>query len=377
MGQLISRTFVAVKRGFWPLFGIQVIGLSGVVVACVALVILVPLGFLFVAIAFSGFDSFKGIPDLAESLPTAQWILLLAGFAIALATLYVLSFLPYVKAVLAAITGASRLLAGERPTLSQMWRDSSGSFRRSTPLLIGWTLFNALVAFLYMYVALDAMRAGRMPAESRTALSKYVFVGAFALIYALLIATPYLAIRWTYVGHALVLERAGSIRSLRRSWQLTSRNFFRTLVSLLVLLVAVGVAFLASCAILWLLSVSLQGIGVGKGVASTPGEIQAAILTDLFVVIAVILHMAIIAVLGVFTAVYTTAMYRDQCYRASLKEQGIDLSQVASLPQASTGSLLPPHAADHQPPPDTTSQPTLAPGSVPQHGQERSPWARP
>ncbi len=157
LGQLISRTFVAVKRGFWPLFGIQAIGLSGVVAVCVALVILVPLGVRSVATSFDGFADIKGIPDLAESLLIAASILLLAAFAIALVTFYVVPLLPYVKAAWATIMGADRLLAGERLTFAQMWRDSSGSFRRSTPLLIGWTLYNALIAFLYMYVALDVM----------------------------------------------------------------------------------------------------------------------------------------------------------------------------------------------------------------------------
>ncbi len=314
LGEIFSRTFSAVKRRFWTLLGINLVG---AVASTLSMVVM------------SGLTTFQLQSLERESLDQQEkWtFLILTSFVVVPLVLFVLQIVS-AKAAFVGVAGADRLLAGERPTFWEMWRGSFGSLRRSIPLWIILTIFVALFNLVNVVLVSQALQSGASLMD--------ILVLVNLLTFVVLLSFIYFAVRWLYFGQLLTLEKASAVESLRRSWGMTSRDFWRTLGYLFVGYL-IGLIVYTPATML----------GAGTMLASSDQLIAAiepfrsdevmglliAILVSVFTVIApqAILTVLVTACIGTFFLVYVAAMYRDQRYRDSLRERGIDPSNVTPV----------------------------------------------
>ncbi len=340
LGEIFSRTFSAVKRRFWTLLGINLVS---AVASTLSMVVM------------SGMTIFQLQSLERESLDQQEkWtFLILTSFVVVPLVLFVLQIVS-AKAGFVGVAGADRLLAGERPTFSEMWRGSSGSLRRSIPLWIIFTIFVALFNLANVVLVFQEIQSGASLMHGLIRVYSFIFVVFFILMY--------FAVRWVYVGQLLALEKASAVESLRRSWGMTSRDFWRTL----------GYLFVGYLIALMVYTPATM-LGAGTMLASSDQLIAAiepfrsdevmglliAILVSVFTVIApqAILTVLVSACISTCFLVYVAAMYRDQRYRDFLSERGIDPKNVTPVWQGPSQHhypaeqpSLPPHpSSGHAP----------------------------
>ncbi len=350
--QLVTRTLATIRLGFRPLVGVQLIGLTAILP--------VGVGAYFMSDTAKAYAQWDG-----HQLAFLVWIF--AGTFL----FFFIAFAIVVKSRLVTIIGAERIFAGEAPTISQLWRLSSGSLRRSIPavllrFLVAWLLF--CLPFFVLFMFLEGITGGPVPGFELEPSEELLLSGALLLMPVLFFAYPFFTIRWIYFGQAVTIEKTGLLKSLRRSWRLTAGNFMRTFGRLLLGQLLVSLFLLGILAVwlrswlairVWLVSPdSFPGLAVATGPAAsfTSFSLYSSLALALFMLISY--EMLLISFAMTFLPVYTTAMYRDQCYRSSLQEQGIDpnrlliMQRVASqLPYPPPASPPPLHVAGQQPPP--------------------------
>ncbi len=312
LGEIFSRTFSAVKKRFWTLLGINLVG---AVASTLSMVVV------------SGITAFLLQALERESLDQQEeWTLILEPSLRMVSLELFASQIVAAKVVFVVVAGADRLLAGERPTFSEMWRGSSGSLRRSIPLwLLAIPAMVALASLFNAYEIADALLSDDYVLLI-LAVGALSVVGMFIFAFLFPFLMIYFSVRWFYVGQLLTLEKASWAESLRRSWRLTSGEFWRTFGYLLVVY-------------LWVMAVmSLFGavpglmpddqVGAESGAHGGALEFFVVAPTEMLKQGALLL---VLAISSVFLVVLITAMYRDQQYRVSLRERGIDPKNVTPV----------------------------------------------
>ncbi len=314
LGEIFIRTFSAVKRRFWTLFGINLVG---------------AIANTFSMVVVSGMFRFELQSLKHEALDQQEkWTLILPANLVVIPLVLFVSQIVVAKVAFVSFAGADRLLAGERPNFSEMWRGSSGSLRRSIPLLILLTLFWTLFRFAFVVLWSQAYQPGA--SITRGLGVAYVFTVAVVLLML------YFSIRWIYSGQLITLEKVSSIEPLPRSWALTSEEFWRTLGYLFVGYLIVSVV-----------SEIAPLFGAGPKPSSgdhldaviepfRSGEVMGVLIAILVsmstaMVLQTIVTVLVEAITSACTWVYITSMYRDQRYRDSLKERGIDPKRVTTM----------------------------------------------
>jgi hypothetical protein len=107
--------------------------------------------------------------------------------------------------------------------------------------------FGAAVRALWPLVAASLVQVGLFAALVALLVLFVVLAGQDAALVAVLLAVPLLPlaifvyVRWSLAPQAIVVERVGPIRGLRRSWELTRRSFWRTLWLYLLLGLITGI----------------------------------------------------------------------------------------------------------------------------------------
>ncbi len=366
----MSRTLSAVKRRVWTLLGINIVGAAVAVLGIIALL---------AAILFQLSSVLIGLND--EPLDTLEpWLPILWTSGIGFPIVVFIAQIAQAKAALVTIAGADRLLAGERPTFSEMWRDSSGSLRRSIPLLILVLLFSVLMVLPYIgLVVYLSLVVGQGGDPDQGAIVAVGFLVTMFFSFVMVFVQLYVMIRWVYVGQFLTLEKAGAFDSLRRSWRLTSRDFWRTfgvlLVGYLMVMAISSAASMIGAGLSFIPSAQLSGqLESLDGTDSIEAFISALVTLFIVMVMQTIVSAIATAIANAFFIVYVTAMYRDQVYRDSLRERGIDPAHVALMQQ---GSPPPYPVGQPSPPPYAPGQPHAAPTpNAPWQNPENSPWAQ-
>jgi hypothetical protein len=157
----------------------------------------------------------------------------LSGFVPDLAATIVLS-LVFTGILTGMLTWAlGRGLLGEKVSVSQAWRGA-----RVLPVIGVSLLITAilLVVWLPVAVLVVLLVLAKFPAAA-------ALVGVLGFLATIVLAV-FLWVRFAVAVPAVVLERAGPVTALRRSWQLVQGNWWRVLgISLLALLVVGFIGF--------------------------------------------------------------------------------------------------------------------------------------
>jgi hypothetical protein len=141
-----------------------------------------------------------------------------------------------VQSILAGLLTAviGRAVLGQRVTLRQAWQIAAPRL----PALIG-----AAFALLGILVGIWAVLAGILVGLHLAGASAGTLVAVGVLTgIPLLVLTTWLAVRFSLATPAVVLERQGPLRSLRRSGRLVSRSFWRVFGILLLAGLIVAIA---------------------------------------------------------------------------------------------------------------------------------------
>lgn len=298
LGDIVEGGFASLRRNPRTFLGLA---------ALTALVVLLVGGGLFlvgylIASSVESTDAFDVFMGLGVTSYAVVMFFLSAATSIAL------------SGILAYPVGEAVL--GRRPSIGETWRRT----RRLVPRLIGLcavlVLPPALVFGLIVAGTVFAF-VGDVPALG--ALGVLAIVGAG-------IAATWLGIRLALATPALVLEDLGVIRSLRRSWSLTSGLFWRTLGILTVSSLLIGIVQYILSLVLqlggMLLALAVASMlaggesdavmGVAVMAASAGGGLVSGILTQPFL------------------AAVTALLYTD----SRIRKEGFDLALVRAAADA-------------------------------------------
>jgi hypothetical protein len=297
-GTLLWAPFRTLRRNPAPVFG------TGLVVQLVSAVasaaVFVPL--------------FVWIFGRVETASAADLDAILSG---AVGWAILLSLVPIAVSVVASaflqgvmvVEVASGTL-GERLTFGGLWRRAAS---RIGPL-IGWTLLVGLVvggvfALLIGGVVVVAI----LVPDPATVLA--VALLAVGVMLGLGVLGAWLGTKLALVPSVIVLERAGVLTAMRRSWSLTAGNFWRTFG--LILLVSLILSFAAQVVVQ---PVSLLGTILAMIIDPTAGETYLAITIGTTVA-TLVLSVLIGAITSVVQAALIAVIYID----LRMRTEGLDL----------------------------------------------------
>jgi len=225
-GDIVDGAVSIYRRGF-------------LVLLLVAAVIQVPLAFVGAVVGQRLTTALEPFVELAGREPTQEEFSAVMDEALptllsAFVTIGVVSFLGGLLLTPALIAAASRLNAGERPSLG----DAYGTALRSAlPILVGSIIEGIVLGGVFF----GPLLVGVLVA----ALTQDAGVAAVAILLAILvgfIASAYVATRWAVWPQAVVLEARGPVGALTRSWQLVRGSMWRTLAILAVTAIVTAVA---------------------------------------------------------------------------------------------------------------------------------------
>ncbi len=185
--------------------------------------------------AVSGINPFDEIAAAAPELIGAAVVLLVLSFVVVL----------FSGRLYAAISVAVKQVAyDERPSFGQAWSATRGMQWRLLPLLL--LLFGITVILLGLVVVVVIVVMGEAAARSSdAALGAFGLLGLLGAFLYFVASLAVLALRtkFYYLLPAMANEGLGPMAGLRRSWQLTKGEFWRTLGYLLLIAVANGFLF--------------------------------------------------------------------------------------------------------------------------------------
>jgi hypothetical protein len=307
LGEILDGAFQACRRNPLSTFGTAI--LFQVVVA--VLTVLLTLG---ITGSLATFDPFTassaevtGLVASALSVGSVLILLTSAGVLILQGVLII----PIARAVL-----------DERTGFAELWKLAG---RRILPLIgLGAILF---LLWTVSIVVLVLILVGLSLALEDAAVA-IVVIGVLAAV----VVAVWLNIKWVMAPAALMLEGVGPIAALRRSWTLTTGNWWRTfgilvltaiIVSIITQVVATPVSFLA--------------FGFGS-FTSTPASTEDALLESLPVLLIVQAVTAVFTAIGfAFQAGVTALLYVD----LRVRREGFDIVLLRENEARAKGTYSP------------------------------------
>lgn len=288
LGELLDGAFQACRKNAAATFGIAL--LIQAVISVLAL--FVTRGILSPELLGGDFSTDA---ELSEELifPTlTSTTLLTVAAVVGVLLLQGVLVLPVARSILNLKTG-----------FAQTWKLSSRSLLPLAGLgvLLTALVLAGLVAFAFLLVLIvDVLGAAGIPV---------VILGVLALIAVFL----WLGVKLALAPAALVLERVGIFASLRRSWQLTRRNFWRSLGILALTALLVGIV---SSVITTPVTLLISFVGAfGSGGEPGPGTTAALLAVNVAVT-------AFFSAIGyAFQAAVTSLLYVD----LRIRREGFDL----------------------------------------------------
>ena len=319
-GTIIGSSFRVMRRNPAPTFGLSVLLYGFVTIVYVGLIAL-----LFAATL--GRLSTATVDDQSDILAGSIGL-------IALSTLVPTSLALVATAILQGIISleVSRATLGEKLRVRGLWRLAKGRLGQ----MVLWALM--LTAFIVVYVLVSSISTGLVFAASATASTVEqgvaAVLGAFALTFVIALAfgvvAAWLGIKTSLVPSIVMLERLSLIASIRRSWQLTRGNFWRTLGAQLL----IGVIIYAATYVVSI-PISLIG-GIVVGLTNPTGNEETFLLSFgvLYLVIGIV--TVIVGAIGlVMQSASLALIYID----IRMRKEGLDLELLRYVEAKQTGSL--------------------------------------
>lgn len=156
----------------------------------------------------------------------------------------------------------------------------------------------------------------------------------------------FLGIRLCLAGHVVVLERAGPIRSIARSWALTRGRFWRTLgVMMLAQLVLSVISYVVQM-VLSFVMVLVVGFSISSAESGDTSGNDSAWGMIVFAIIMVVLSMLTAAITYPFLTNVLGALYAD----ARIRDEGLGAQLAALQPQDPNNPNVTADALDFPPP---------------------------
>jgi hypothetical protein len=146
--------------------------------------------------------------------------------------------------------------------------------------------------------------------------------GLVFLFLGLMVVLFWLAIRFLVAPAAIVVEELGAFAGLRRSWQLTGRNWWRILGVTLVVALLVG-----TITQIILIPVSLVGQGIGSTDFAQGGEGGSQTVRIAVAVVGTVVSAVVGAVGYAFQSSTIALLYMD----LRMRKDGLDLSLMRQL----------------------------------------------
>jgi hypothetical protein len=297
-GTLLWAPFRTLRRNPAPVFGTGLVVQLASALASAAL--FVPL-----VVWIIGRVETASAADLDAVLAGAVgWIILLSLVPIAV-SLVAGAFL---QGVMVIEVGSGTL--GERLGFGALWRRAAGRIR---PLL-GWTLLVGIVVGGVLAVVIGGAVAVAILFPDPGTVIGVVLVG-LALLLGLAVLGAWLGTKLALVPSVIVLERTGVTAAMRRSWTLTTGNFWRTFG--LILLVGLILSFAAQVVVQ---PVSFLGTILAMIIDPTAGETYLAITIGTTVA-TLVLSVLIGAITSVVQAALIAVIYID----LRMRTEGLDL----------------------------------------------------
>jgi hypothetical protein len=223
------------------------------------------------------------------------------------------------QAVAMMSVAAYEVAQGNRPTVASLWSRTRGVLPRMAALIGIAAVLSALAAAAMVVIVSGSLAALNTSSESGPGPEFFATFAGVMLID--LVAIPlswYLSAKLLYTIPAIAIERLNGFAGLKRSWTLTTGQFWRTL----------GYYLLGNLAISAILSV-LMGVGQLFMIPTFAGIVQlnesprdnpAAIAQVMFPMLLIMLILqAVASIVSLpLQQTYATVMYLDQVRRSEL-----------------------------------------------------------
>jgi hypothetical protein len=347
-GTVLGRSFAALRGNPRVLLGFAM------VVQMVSSIIgVVVIG----AVAFAAMSRLDTVEEMSEDFDLitagATLVTVLATIAVAL-VLGVLGVI--VQAVVVGEVAHASL--GERATLGTLWR-------RVRPVLwrlIGYyLLITAAVAVVVAALVAIVVALAALETWPAVVFGIVAFFGGLVL-YA------WLATKLFVVPSAIILERIGIGRGIRRSWQLTRGRFWPTFGIIVLIATIMNVASSVVGLPFSFLGTAVSSVFVPTGAP----EASAVIAFALTIAASQIVTLVVASVTVVVQATSSALVYID----ARMRQEGLDLRMQAYVERRDSGQtpLPDPYAYD----PHAVAPPRSAQAwAPPMYGQQVPPYGEP
>lgn len=329
LGDVFGLSFQVMRRSWRPLVAITVVGsfLSGLIV----------LGAVGIGAAV-----LVSQMSMASRYDPSQWMVVIPVvigvwlLAVALAGAVSLGVTVHLSAV------SSVSIDGHRPAWSAARPLLRGFWGRAVALLALYALAVAAtigVVLVPMLVSIAAAVNGDDPSIMAAGA-----LGTFALAAVVAVLWLWVGLRLVYVLPVLAMEGVGGMTALRRSWDLTAGEFWRTFGYLLVMGLVVGAVSSVIGGVSQVLTIPLAA-ALEDNSASSDVLIPALVaLLGMSLVISVAAEL----LLRPFQAAYVTVMYRDQLLRSAWRAAGIPATPQPTWQQGYVAPASPSPMTAHQ-----------------------------
>ena len=307
LGEILDGAFQACRKNPLATFGTAI--LFQVVISVLTLLLTVGL--------------FGSIAQLDPINPSIDEVTGLAASAISLGTAIVL--LSSVGVLIlqgVLVIPIARAVLNERTSFVQLWKLA---IRRILPLVgLGILLLLMIVAGLAVLLLIAGLLAAVLGQDSI-----WLIVLGFLASLALII---WLSIKFVLAPAVLMLEGAGPLTSLRRSWTLTTRNWWRTFGILILTSIIVSIITSVISTPLSLLATQFVSF------SDSPAELGEDLMNSLPILLVAQLITAVFGAIGyAFQAGVTALLYVD----LRIRREGFDVVLLREHEEAGAGRFTP------------------------------------
>lgn len=303
LGEILDGAFQACRKNPLATFGTAI--LFQVVISVLTLLLTVGL--------------VGSLAQLDPNNPSVDQVTGLAASAISVGTaLVVLSSVGVLILQGVLVIPIARAVLNERTSFVQLWKLAA---RRILPLLgLGFLLLLIIVVGLGLLVVIAVLLATALGQDSI-----WLIVLGFLTSLA---AIVWLSIKFVLAPAVLMLEGAGPITSLRRSWTLTGRNWWRTFGILILTSIIVSIITSVISTPLSLLATQFVSF------SDSPTELGEELMSSLPVLILAQLITAVFGAIGyAFQAGVTALLYVD----LRIRREGFDVVLLREHEEATAG----------------------------------------
>jgi hypothetical protein len=301
LGMILAGSFTVMRRNPRPTFGASLV-IHGII-AVVSLATVGAVGFLAINRISSAVGS--GSTDITAGGAALTGLSTLVGYVLALIG----------GAVLQGIISleVARATVGEKLRFGQLWSRAKGRLGA----LIGWAFIAAgaiLVAVVVAVVVVVLVVLAATPLGTPGIILD--ILAGLAMAAALVVLGAWIGTKLSLVPSILLLERTRLLPSVRRSWNITTGFFWRTLG--IQLLVSVMIAVAAEVVVI---PVSII-LGSVTALGNPNGDVSAASST-LYLTLAV--TTIVTALVGSVTAIISSATVSLIYLDLRMRKEGLDL----------------------------------------------------